>query len=67
MRVEPITIWRRFNGKSYEHNHIENGHSLTDKPIPKFESQKSWLSYQWQKQFAHLVNGKVKSTVSMRS
>ena len=51
-----ITIWKIYNAKKeeYEHNHIEDGHSTSDYPLPKhpsFISQKSWKSYKWEKEF----------------
>lgn len=54
--MKPITIWRCKDKKKgiFRHNHMEGGHVVGDKPIPKFPNQKTWLNNEWESEFAWL-------------
>ncbi len=59
---EEITIWYRWNVKKkvWLHNHIHEGWSSLDAPLPKNEKQaKAWKGAKWQKHWGNLLNGKV--------
>ena len=59
---DEITIWYRFNHKKevFEHNHIEEGWSALEVPLPKSETQKKgWKGATWKKKFGFLQEGKV--------
>lgn len=59
---EEVTIWYRWNvnKKVWLHNHIEEGWSSLDAPLPKSEKQaKVWKGAKWQKHWGNLLNGKV--------
>lgn len=63
--MSPITLWFRWV-KDKEHpdgwfsfNHLEDGHSETDKPVPKFPSQNGWLNSIWKREHSLLSDGKV--------
>ncbi len=61
----PITIWlmrhkRKNEPETWEHNHIEDGHSHRDEPQAKSEWQKEkWSNQKWQRRHGYLINGKV--------
>lgn len=59
--TDPITVWDTFDKEKEEFvfNHISDGWSDDEKPVPKFDSQKGWLKREWRKSYAHLVDGKV--------
>jgi len=57
-----ITVWKIYNKDKdiYQHNHVEDGHSTSEYPLPKqlsFQSQKSWKSMKWQREFGYLDKG----------
>ena len=63
-----VTLWYMLNpsNKQYVYNHLEEGHSLNDAPLPKkdlnsnvFENQKFWKNQKWKKQHATLINNVV--------
>jgi hypothetical protein len=59
---EEVTIWHRLNikKKEFEFNHIEEGWSGLEAPLPKSEKQaKKWKGATWKKQYGFLQNGKV--------
>jgi hypothetical protein len=59
---EEVTIWYRFNHKEnvFEHNHIEEGWSSLDAPLPKSENQeRGWKGATWKKHVGLLRDGKV--------
>ena len=62
-----ITIWEIFDKETedFVHNHIEDGWAETDKPVPKFNSQKGWTKMEWRKEHAHLVDGKVEGIMPL--
>jgi hypothetical protein len=62
--MSKITIWSKFDmrKKNYrEHNHIENGWNIDDKPVAINEiQQKAWEQTGWTKKHGFLIDGKVK-------
>jgi hypothetical protein len=59
--MQAITVWRKFYPKTetevahFEHNHIEDGHTINKKPTGKFKSQiKTWAGSIWDFKHAHL-------------
>lgn len=64
--MKKITIWERYvcvdkekKIFKWKHNHIEDGWSTSDIPIPKFKSQMGWLKGAWRKKHGELKDGKV--------
>ena len=60
--MEKITVWTLIENEKESHNHIENGWSDLDYPLPidmKFENQKSWSKKKWKKEHAYFFNNKV--------
>ena len=60
--MKPITIWQQFNEERqmFEHNHIDDGHLLSNAPIPiSQEQKKSWGGVSWKKEFGYLKDGHV--------
>ena len=60
--MEKITVWTLIKDGKESLNHIDNGWSDLDYPLPidmKFENQKSWSKMKWKKENAYLKNGKV--------
>jgi hypothetical protein len=57
----PITQWFRYNKDgTQEFNHIEDGHSLNDKPTPLPNTKQSeWQKFNWTKKFVYLENNKI--------
>lgn len=61
---KPITLWYQQmtyekDGKriiKFPYNHYEDGYSDRDKPTPKFESQKRWLTAGWRKKIAYMTD-----------
>ena len=53
---EPITVWKRFNVDAQRggHNHIENGHSQSNKPTGTPEQTASWAKSTWIKEHKYL-------------
>lgn len=47
----PLTFWYCFNetANRFDFNHVEDGHVITNKPIPKYELQKGWLKKTWRR------------------
>jgi len=57
-----VTIWERYNykEKGFEHNHIEEGWSSLEAPLPKTQKQaKDWKGAKWKKEYAYLREHKV--------
>ncbi len=60
--MEPITIWKmchkhKDKTETWEHNHIENGHSHRNEPHAKSQFQKhNWANQKWQRIHAYLDN-----------
>lgn len=54
--MKPITKWNRWNPetKSFQFNHIEDGHSDREKPYAKFPAQKGWEGSEWTKEHVYL-------------
>jgi hypothetical protein len=49
------TLWFRKNEKGvFEYNHIEDGHSLADKPLPKTANQSGWARGTWIREHVRL-------------
>ena len=45
-----VTLWYRIIDGNIVYNHLESGHSKSDKPVPKNQSQKSsWSNGKWSK------------------
>jgi len=60
--MEEVTIWKRLNHKKkkFEFNHIEEGWSGLEAPLPKSENQaKNWKGATWKKNYGFLHDGKV--------
>jgi hypothetical protein len=60
----PITAWKvkekqKDGSYSFTFNHIEDGHSSGEKPMPKFDSQRGWLNQTWTKQHCWLNGQRV--------
>jgi hypothetical protein len=54
---KPVTIWQRWNKdkQRYEHNHIEDGHMHTFRPVPQSaEQRKAWEHAQWNRKWAYM-------------
>ena len=49
--MTPVTAWYRLNphNRQWLFNHIEDGHSVKDKPEPKSQEQAGWKRAQWTK------------------
>ena len=62
-----VTLWEKWVPEKqgipghWEHNHLEYGHSLPDKPIPKYPNQSYWVDSTWKKIYAHIDGYKVVS------
>ena len=62
--MKPVTIWKKYDEKlkQFVHNHIEDGHALTDSPTPVTEYQKKvWANSKWQKEYGFLQESRVVS------
>lgn len=60
--MKPVTLWYRLDHetKSYQYNHLEDGHSDREVPHAKFPEQlKSWSGDKWKKEHAHLDENNV--------
>lgn len=60
MKDPTITCWYKYNKSKDEYifNHIEDGYSFEDKPLPKsekFTAQNDWKNYQWMRTFGQLT------------
>ena len=52
-----VTLWfKREKCGNLTFNHMELGHSLDNKPKPKFSTQSSWLNQEWVKKHCRLTN-----------
>ncbi len=59
---EEVTIWERKSVKKgiFQHNHIEEGWSGLDAPLPSTQKQaKDWKGARWKKYYGFLQDGKV--------
>lgn len=59
---EEVTIWKRWNVKKkrFKHNHIEEGWSGLEAPLPQNQTQaKGWKGAKWKKHYGFLQEGKV--------
>jgi hypothetical protein len=58
--IKPVTLWYRKGDKGdYEFNHLEDGHSTSDKPtIGNAVQVKLWSSGVWVREHAWLDAGK---------
>jgi len=59
---EEITIWERLNVKEniFEHNHINEGWSGLEAPLPKNQKQaKNWKGAKWKKKYGYLQEHRV--------
>ncbi len=57
--VSLVTLWFRLGSRGFELNHLEDGHSIAEKPTPKSPSQKStWGNSEWVSEHAWLDFGK---------
>jgi hypothetical protein len=59
--MKPITIWTRMNyeTKQFEHNHIEDGHLMTTKPVGNKEQTANWKKGIWEKAHKYLNDNQV--------
>ena len=62
--MKPITVWKRFDdySRSFEHNHIEDGHVVRpqDKPISAYPAvTKDWAGGLWVKKHGWLDQNNV--------
>ena len=60
----PVTKWFRqkkdkHGNNVFEFNHLEDGHAIADKPVPKFESQNGWKGSTWTKEHRHMTEDHV--------
>lgn len=59
---EEITIWERWNvkKKEFKHNHIIEGWSGLEAPLPANQTQaKNWKGAKWNKKYGYLKEGRV--------
>lgn len=58
-----VTVWSIKNDKgAVIFNHLENGWSESDYPLPKrieFKNQEAWKNMKWTRKYANLVDGVV--------
>lgn len=54
--MKPVTLWNKFDHdtKSYQFNHLEDGHSDREAPHAKFPAQTGWTGSKWTKEHAYL-------------
>ena len=54
-------MWWRWitDDNEWEFNHLEDGHSQSDNPVVKFDSQRGWMKAKWTKDLAWLRGGVV--------
>ena len=60
--MKKITVWQRYSEshKDWEHNHIEDGHIISDKPTGNTKEQKRlWGGGKWKYKHAHLTDKNV--------
>jgi len=59
--MKPITVWRKFNVETqrWEHNHIENGHVVANKPTGTAHQTKAWEKSTWMFEHKHLNDQEV--------
>lgn len=68
--MKKITAWSAWDKKEkkYKHNHIEDGwvgitytplFGSSDKPAPKFDTQKGWENQKWKKQYCYVDDNNV--------
>jgi hypothetical protein len=55
---QAVTMWYRFDKerRGYTHNHLEDGHSMMDRPVDKLGLGR-WQRGQWEKRHGFLVPG----------
>lgn len=60
IKLSKITVWSVITDKGeVKFNHIEDGWSFGDYPLPKDEqytNQKSWAKMKWRKENGYLIN-----------
>lgn len=59
--MKKITIWEKFNEKKqiWEHNHIEDGHIIANKPTGTKEQNIAWMKGTWRYFHKHLDSNHV--------
>lgn len=59
--MKPITVWKKFNEKEqqWEHNHIQDGHVIGDKPTGTKEQTAAWAKGTWVFFHKHLDSNQV--------
>lgn len=46
--VSPVTLWFRRGDNGFDYNHLEDGHTLSDRPAPKVPTQSgAWSKGVW--------------------
>lgn len=54
-----VTQWYVYNQYEWQFNHIENGHSVFDRPYPHTDEQaKAWNNRKWSRRIGYATNTK---------